>query len=460
MPTDSATERLDVSGEWWLPQRPDLKVTGRLLFHPESGVELRLIGSFRGMQKSGEPSTRDGVTTVVVTEASLEKAGRYDRVHGVAGSTAYTLDDCQRASFRTLLGGQETESIRASRLYTDVLFDSEEPPQATGVEFSLSRLEEWIGASGFRESFTVNDGQPVTDGPSIVLEAHQRPRQEATTLDGRQVVVTHRVGATGDGVRLRSLTQSFCLRVDTGALTSVDSLLDVASDVQDIVSIGLGRSSEFLMLRFFHPDLDQPLGRGPRAVPGAFGMLARWIVRDAYPPDERMHQDNMWFTFDQLGGAAGLARWLDTTAVYRGCLGRAMATIYSDSMYVSDRLLNCAAALESFDRRRTGYVNTKFKGRLQRCCDFVGQEYLAVIHDVVAWSERVRVERDDVAHHFERGISVTATEDQYFLARSLYVLFVICLLKESRAPAEVVSSVLTHADVRRVHKEIRRILSS
>ena len=38
---------------------------------------------------------------------------------------------------------------------------------------------------------------------------------------------------------------------------------------------------------------------------------------------------------------------------YRSPLGRAMATKYAGQIYVSDRFLNRAAALEGFDRIRT-----------------------------------------------------------------------------------------------------------
>jgi hypothetical protein len=66
---------------------------------------------------------------------------------------------------------------------------------------------------------------------------------------------------------------------------------------------------------------------------------------------------------------------MDAVAVHRSGLGRVAGTLYSNGMFMSDRLLNCAAAVEALDRLRTGYENSRFKTRLNRCAALAGKPF-------------------------------------------------------------------------------------
>lgn len=56
-------------------------------------------------------------------------------------------------------------------------------------------------------------------------------------------------------------------------------------------------------------------------------------------------------------------------------------TVPMAGMVVDDRLLHRCASLESFDRIRTGYKESKFKTRLTRCIELAGSSFETLVED-------------------------------------------------------------------------------
>lgn len=216
-------------------------------------------------------------------------------------------------------------------------------------------------------------------------------------------------------------------------------------DLQSLISIASCRTPEYNFVRFWHPDVERRLGDA-RTVPVAIEMFAQWTARSEKPP-RRLHQYDLLFTFEQLGGMEGVGRWMDVAEQHRGGLGRVMGSNYAREMFVSDRLLNCAAGLEAFDRESTGYAASKFKTRLRRCIALAGAPFSSLVRDVGSWAEAVRLERDDVAHHFGRRMASTGSETLY-LWRSLYYLFVMCMLRTCGATDDLFAHLQKHAEYR------------
>ena len=40
-------EKLEIAGLWWLPENPDFKISGILIFSPNEGFSLKLQGSLK-----------------------------------------------------------------------------------------------------------------------------------------------------------------------------------------------------------------------------------------------------------------------------------------------------------------------------------------------------------------------------------------------------------------------------
>lgn len=431
----------EVRGEWWLPGTADRKVPGILTFSPQGGAGLSLLGSLRSTLEEGEHRQKDGVVRVAMTQAALERSGSYPCLYGASGDTAYTLQDCLRVrSSNRVFRGQGSEAIRVTRVLRGAFLDEDEALKATGISFGLAHLVSWIGETGISEEWR-KDGGRREDVPRFRIEAREKPDRSAVLANGGSVHLKHSVGITGDGMSDRALTQAFHWRVDQPRGVGMDDLLDLASDVQDLVSIATGRIAAFERVRFWHPEVLRETPDGKR-MPEAVDVFVEWNAR-AEKSTRRLHEHDLLFTFEHLGGIDGVRRWMDAADRHRSGLGRVMGSRYAKGMFVSDRLLNCSAALEAFDRDSTGDKRIRFKTRMLRCAALAGDPFTNLVGDVSRWAQTIRLERDDLAHHFGRHMRSTGSET-YYLWQSLYWLFVICILRDSGAPEKVFDHLQRH----------------
>lgn len=416
-------------GEWWLPERPERRIPGTLTVSDDGSAELLVIGEFRSVFEEGETSTsEDGKTTqVTMTQAALEQAGTYPRVVGQVGNRYVTLEDCYRTRHdRNLMGGLATERLRCGHVFTGLGFEANEPAEFDGIAVELKWLSHWLQETSIEETHEFSE----KEGPrSITLKASQLPAR-VLEMDFGTVTLGHGFGFKGDRIHERTLEQGHFFRIELPVLVAPENLADIASDLQDLVSIGVNLTAEFASVELLHPDstIDLPSGSHRKGVE----WTARWTARDSSGKTNITDYD-MAFTFADFGDVDGIRRWLTVARDHRSALGRVMATRYSTSMYLSDRLLNRAAALEALDRIRTGSKNTVFATRLRRCAALAGEPFTELVGDVNAWVRTFKDDRDDIAHHYGRR-SRRHTREQLFLADSAYWLFVMCMMRLAEAP--------------------------
>ena len=426
-------EDIDVMGEWWLPADPDALVHGRLTFSQGDGGSLDLYG---------ELAPGSGTSA------------RYPVVLGVAGGADYTLLDCFYTRRDLNWGGSTRyETLAVNQVLHGSLLDDPGDLRGNSVTVALRHLTEWVTDSGIEEQHTwaVDPAPPVE--PVFSISTYRTPDQTAAAADGRTVVLSRHLGLKGDGVSSRTLTQAFSLRVTAADPTRrlpLDDLLDWASDLQDLVSVATGRTATLQRVAFYDPDITR------QALSGRYDrepveVIARWTA--GHDPDPaRVERHRLLFSYDDLGGIDAVARWLDTAAAHRGALGRVMATRYSTPMFVSDRLMNCCAALEAFDRKTT--AKSTFRSRINRCVSLAGEPFSALVGDTAAWAAAVTRARNEVAHHLEHPVR-RASPATLYLSMSLYYLFVLCMLRTTGAPDTVYGRIIEHGQYRWLASAVR-----
>jgi len=444
-------DAFEADGHWWLPESPDHTVPGRLSVSDQGIANLALIGALESGASSETIVQEDG-STVTVTEPRLDRRGVYPRILGHAGSSGYTLEDCLQT--RRTLGGIDTEEIRASQVFKDVHFGADEALEFTEIRAWMDWLVHWTAQTGLEEEYTSESSKDLGDDP-ILATLSIRFIKSQTCAGGNGVTVTlgQSYGIEGDGITERRLMQDFHFRITAPGLVSLDQLLQPLSDLQDLVSIGTGRTAAYKSIELRHPNVVHTFS--DRAIPVTIKMFAGWQVKSE-ESGSNLYAAQMFFTFDELGGMQGVERWLAVAGAHRSALGRVMATRYSPGMYVSDRLLNCAAALEAYDRDLHGKADTYYIDRLRRLAGLAGDTFRDLVGDVEVWVTAFKDARNDVAHHKAR--MVTVSTEHLFLSRSGYWLFVLCLLRETSAPEAVFSRIAKHSGYGRLKSRIAELL--
>ncbi|MFI9774624.1 hypothetical protein ACIHCV_07925 [Streptomyces sp. NPDC051956] len=169
------------------------------------------------------------------------------------------------------------------------------------------------------------------------------------------------------------------------------------------------------------------------------------MARDTSEKPGIIHPYQMLFTFDDLGGIEGLAGWMEAAERHRSTLGRVMASKYREGLFMEDRIFHRVAAIEAFARDRIGYRGVKLPGALKHCRDLAGNEFVDLVGDVEKWSQVIKSNRDDIGHHYGRRPDQGGAQ-KYVLAESAYWLFILCMLREAKAPQSVFEKIKNHSE--------------
>ena len=218
-------------------------------------------------------------------------------------------------------------------------------------------------------------------------------------------------------------------------MLKLEALLDIVSDVQDLVSIGTGHTAEIVGVTLQRSDVPLRTSTGETVGLLPLEYFARWAVRERRPPKTTLRAHRMYFTLDDLGGIIGLAKWMVVAEKYRTALGRIMAAHYADGMFESDRVVNGCAAIQGFDKKRKADKVKDVAVALRRSAALADKLFVDLVGDVEAWIVLVVAHRNDAAHHYDRYLGGAATREQRLLADSIYWLLVLVLIAACERPS-------------------------
>lgn len=404
---------LDIEGFFWLPDNPDHRVAGRLAYNVVGGGKLSLIGGF-------------------------DAAADTSRIIGQSSNNFYTLEDCFQTRVDGIINEVRQEVHRVGRVIVGVAYDKDESLCFDGFSIRLAHLVQWVEPPRFEERVERLEGERRGWGELTLISKPLEPM--AVTLETGELRLEQTRGTEGDGVTSRSFTQTLYFRMRFDQVLSLVDVIDVASDLQDLVSIATCRTAAFEEIGLFHPDLSYEVPNGKR-YPRPVHLIAEWIAQ----PDPKKRIADEIFTFREMGGIEGVGRWLEVAKKYRAPLGQAMATKYTRHMFVQNRFLNYVTALEGLHRAWSGAEDSWFRTRIVELAELAGAPFDNLVGDVGAWSATVRDHRNNIAHHLGRQLHQRSSEI-YYLADSGYWLFVLCMLRLLHAPDVVFDNVAQHPE--------------
>jgi hypothetical protein len=438
------TEPHELLGRWWLPHHQHHKVTGIFRWDPDSGGTLNLHAELHPVEWKDNVLPDGGVQKY----RERPRIGqRYPVIWGQVESRAVTLLDSFCVTVREFGEDDALERIHVNRLLDGALYEDPEAIDVDRVVIDIRHLTGWVGQSGLKTDHPRRDVR--SDDRFSVITARTLP---ALTADhrGTSVRFVQSLGEEGDFIHDLGISQRWSLRLVHPEPRSLSPFMDTASDIQDLVTIAVGKAADFESVRLQHPALCQLLmdgtPKGDRRQ--SITYHAQWANRSE--PSEPVSRHQMYFTLEDLGGMDGVGRWLDVAEEYRTELSRTMATRYSASMFLEDRIMNISAALDSFDkvRRQTGNAKVDYVERIRQCIEFAGEPFLDLLAtEPTAWANRVKAARHDLAHHKER-FRREGTVGDHLHAERLFWLFSLCMLRLAEAPETVFGSISNHAQVR------------
>jgi hypothetical protein len=391
-------ERLDIEGHFWLPEDRDNRVAGKLIFDPDKGGELSLIGSLDYHQYDAS------------------------RIIGVASDGLHTLEGCfmQNDSIGTLT----KQRYYVNRLYSGVEYEHGEEPAFDEFALELANLAEWAQLPRISEDWGFGPGP---DGREQTFKISLNPIEPATaTVTAGRLSLIQTRGIQGDGLNERRLTQGASFKFAFDRVLDAAKVVDVASDLQDLVSIGTDTTADFVNLHLFGDQVAEE--RDGKRYRRPVRLQAAWHAKGG---KKLKHPHDMAFTLADIGGIEGVGRWLEVAAAHRSVLGRVMNSRYV-WMFVDDRFLHRIASLEALHKAWSSR-EIHLVDRLREVCDLAGAPVTKLLPDVDDWCVRAKGERNNVAHHLGRPMHQDSTQ-LFYSSEVAYWVFVLCMLRLADAP--------------------------
>lgn len=433
-------EELDVDGLFWLAGQPDKKVAGRLKFDAANGAELNLIGAFHGLPSSGTHDLQD----------VFSPQSEHSRIFGVAGKRLLTLDRCMHGG--TSMG---TLDIVRERYFPEVIlsgvhFEEDEPLEFNAVHLELQHLEHWVWKSGIQTNIE-SDG--TGRGISEIQVSFTPLPKSVVTTDIGTLELKHTFGFRPDPVIETTITQGCSIGMRFDKPYPLEDAIKVGSTLQNLLTVGVHSLSHFEKVMLSHPALVRTLSSG-REVTDSIYVYAQFRGSNVQKQERTIHPAEMLFTFEDIGGLDGVAKWLKTSAKFRLVIDSLLSHWYLPTIYTDDRLLNMIIAAEALHRIRIKKQNFDFCDALIDLAVLAGDPFKAIVRDVESWAKEVVQAR--INHLVHRGLHGNLEgKRMYDLSESLYFLVVLCLLRECGIPEETLSKMQNHRRFGWVSEQLR-----
>lgn len=430
-------DSLDIDGHFWLEGDPTRKVAGRLTFNNVDGVVLNLIGSFHDPQ---EILTRahQASTGPEITVTSNEMFGSSENPLRILGETnrgPVTLEGCMRsrANFplsRPVADARESYQGELALLGVHVL--GGDPIVFNAAKLRLGHLEHWVRRSAVGLVYDV-DGSKVTGLNRIT---YTTPEESIVTTDFGELDLTFGGKLRGDHFVETTIEQDCSFGLKFAEPRSLEEVIAICSDLQNLVTIGLDTPSTITYLYLSPCDQSTTQSFGDRQ---SIELYAEFTGADIHQGKGAPRPTDIFFTFDDIGGLEGIARWLKTSNKFRLVVGSLLGHRYLPSIYTDNRLLNMMIAAETLQRIRLQKQRIDFKKALIDSAAIAGDPFKAIVEDVAAWAKEVRGIRVNQLVH--RGLHESPDgQRMYAVSESLYLLVILCLLRECEVSEETLSN--------------------
>lgn len=309
--------RVEVTGTWWLPAKPDERIRGVATFDTTRGPVLRVAGSFSLLGERGAASA-----DVVLGETD---SGWPCSFHGA-------LMEGERPGKESVIAGEYLFTHSALQRLSDRAFSS--------LHLQIDGLEQWFAIWPFRV-----EGPDRADG--VLLRRAER-RRVAVALPGKAITLADDVSAMSIGRASVSFSAAAEFSVAYDAPVSFSEALEDAISLQVLVSFFAGHvCSHRRLVLVVHGD-----DRHPVVV--HYKSPYSWLTTEWDYDYYVALYDDVIDVFPSL-----LRSWWDRRQVLRIPVQQVVATMGGRALEVDFEFLALAQAIEGYHRatREGRYVS-------------------------------------------------------------------------------------------------------
>jgi hypothetical protein len=426
---------------WRASKSEEEALSGRLVFDPQDGAHLELVGHF-------DTGTR----------WPFEENGDVEPVtlYGWLGNKKVTLVNCYDGKWKYSFAGVSESSFMVNGIFrgahlpdSNLRFDTAHIRTTGGVD--------WVG-----EAVVSAESRSESPSPAKWLN-YSEPQRQVATFSRGELAMGYSWRTSGSGSKGRVEFEhwpTFSVRYSES--TSFDVIRSDLGRIEDLVTLCADQVTSLDQLSIQRSDIlvEMPSGAGEKTYEQEIEYIAPAVDVKAW---KTRHSQEMLLTYAEVGGISGIGRWLDAVPKFARSLDSLMSVKRAGRIYGENRFLNVAFAAEALHRDLRGGLDLpaeEFDKVRSRCLAAVGDSHSAWLDQRLRYANemtlrnRLRALFEQSGEHAlpfvdhpNRWVSVIAGVrnalthldsrrsgfdggDLYYLSESLYALARACMLME------------------------------
>ena len=376
-------------------------------------------------------------------------------MNAIAGGRFLTLVDCHFESVRVEYAGGGQSGLTRHEYQSDLILDGShwndsEPLSFKNILLHLRYLEQWVFGLSTKP---IGYEDRIDDSSRISHAFDTFERVMVADVGFGELGVSSGQFQYGDPY-LELVRRHHCyfdLRLVEAR--PFGEIMSWCWMLRDLVSLGCDYPSAVTEVTFEHAQQSHDVTDKERQPIRPY---MRAIGHYSSGSFDSMSLGNALFTFNDIGGIAGVVEWLKVASRYRLALNSLTHNLYSPTPYSENSFFNACTAAETVRRVQLGKQNLNFGKQLPELAEQAGDTFADMVGDVGKWARKIVRIRDNVVVH--RGLRGTNELAASVLADSLHLLVVLCLLTECGAREKVSERIQYSNRVYQLKRDISTVL--
>lgn len=332
-PSYTLIDDFELKGIWWLPDNPDLVVSGVLSFENERKLSLELLGSFYDIKSMGSLG-----------------GGDYFKPEIILGVTDNGL-------ICTLLRNYETQNqinmpgIRKSIIKAQVLligkhFNKSDEICFSSFQANFTNLEHWLS----EKPFSMTIPEDIKNG--VWNLSHKWPPEFNVNIEdiGGSIESTHEFKTDGDLIRNVLWKSKAFLKITPDSQQHFEWFWGVVYDLCNLLTLLIGETTYITQVKGFGNEIEIAPGQKTKETIEVF------ITQKKPNINEAIYSFEMILPFPRIAEEIEniFFLWFSKSKSLRSVYDLFFGTFYNPGMYLQFQFLSLMQAIESFHRVTCG----------------------------------------------------------------------------------------------------------
>jgi hypothetical protein len=345
-------------GTWWLPNRPEVVVSGKLSFSPSNGASLELIGSFYDSVFQETGKTKD--IAQISIPIDFIKPNEIIILGLLDSNEEITLYQCFGYIKRfDVFENRANIFFKANYIFRKVHFYSEQEIKFKSISVKYSYLEEWLGKSGIQVVFSKDESE--------IRISYQHPVSiPITEIEGLDIEFTFgrvnpcEVSYFGENYYKCGVEQKTFFTLQNPENRLIDRCVEKIMDFRDFLGFAmLNPLSINSVIGSVEITYENLINKEHESREIQVNILLACWGSEKYS-EMKVSVPEMMFFYSDIEGHLGnvFKAWLHKKQEYESVFELFLITMYTPELYLHYGFLNMIQALEV-------YHSIKYKGTYQ-----------------------------------------------------------------------------------------------